>query len=94
MSQIVCKNLSLGYEKRAVAEEINFTVNEGDYLCILGENGSGKSTLIKTLLCMGDRAVRVFEPQWFQTVLYKGRKGNRQRKYGAAGYQSSGKEVL
>ncbi|MBO5347704.1 MAG: ATP-binding cassette domain-containing protein, partial [Lachnospiraceae bacterium] len=50
MSQIVCKNLSLGYEKRAVAEEINFTVNEGDYLCILGENGSGKSTLIKTLL--------------------------------------------
>ena len=50
MSQIVCRNLALGYEKRAVAEDINFTVNKGDYLCILGENGSGKSTLIKTLL--------------------------------------------
>lgn len=50
MSQIVCRNLSLGYERRAVAEEINFVVNQGDYLCILGENGSGKSTLIKTLL--------------------------------------------
>ena len=50
MSQIVCRNLALGYEKRAVAEEISFTVNKGDYLCILGENGSGKSTLIKTLL--------------------------------------------
>lgn len=50
MSQIECRNLALGYEKRAVAEDINFTVNKGDYLCILGENGSGKSTLIKTLL--------------------------------------------
>lgn len=50
MSQIICRDLSLGYEKRAVAEHINFTVNKGDYLCVLGENGSGKSTLIKTLL--------------------------------------------
>lgn len=50
MSQIVCRNLALGYEKRAVAEDISFEVNKGDYLCILGENGSGKSTLIKTLL--------------------------------------------
>lgn len=50
MSQIVCRNLTLGYEKRAVAEDINFSVERGDYLCILGENGSGKSTLIKTLL--------------------------------------------
>ena len=50
MSQIVCHNLALGYEKRVVAEDIHFTVNKGDYLCILGENGSGKSTLIKTLL--------------------------------------------
>lgn len=50
MSQIECRDLVLGYEKRAVAEEINFSVNRGDYLCILGENGSGKSTLIKTLL--------------------------------------------
>lgn len=50
MSQIVCQNLTLGYEKHIVAEEINFSVDKGDYLCILGENGSGKSTLIKTLL--------------------------------------------
>ena len=50
MSQVECRNLVLGYEKHAVAEGINFSVNKGDYLCILGENGSGKSTLIKTLL--------------------------------------------
>lgn len=45
-----CRNLSLGYEGKTVAENINFTVNSGDYLCIVGENGSGKSTLMKTIL--------------------------------------------
>lgn len=48
--QIICKNLTLGYEDGVVAEDISFTVSSGDYLCILGENGSGKSTLIKALL--------------------------------------------
>ncbi len=50
MEQIICRNVSLGYEGRIIAEDINFTVNEGDYLCIVGENGSGKSTLVKALL--------------------------------------------
>lgn len=44
------KNLSIGYEGKTVAENISFKVNEGDYLCIVGENGAGKSTLVKTLL--------------------------------------------
>ncbi len=48
--QLECKNVSLGYEGSIVTENINFTVNEGDYLYIVGENGSGKSTLIKALL--------------------------------------------
>lgn len=48
--RIICKNASLGYEDGIVTENLNFTVNSGDYLCILGENGSGKSTLIKALL--------------------------------------------
>jgi len=50
MAQITCKNVSLGYEGTTITENINFTVNSGDYLCIVGENGSGKSTLIKALL--------------------------------------------
>lgn len=45
-----CKNVTLGYEGDIVTEKINFTVNKGDYLYILGENGSGKSTLVKALL--------------------------------------------
>ena len=48
--KVVCRNFSLGYEGRIVTEKIDFTVNSGDYLCILGENGSGKSTLVKALL--------------------------------------------
>lgn len=50
MAQIECKNIALGYEGHALLENLNFTVNAGDYLCIVGENGSGKSTLIRTLL--------------------------------------------
>ncbi|MCR4813706.1 MAG: metal ABC transporter ATP-binding protein [Lachnospiraceae bacterium] len=50
MSFIEAKNLSVGYEKEVVAENISFAVEEGDYLCVVGENGSGKSTLMKTLL--------------------------------------------
>jgi len=50
MSYIKCVNLKPGYEGKAVTGEINFEVNKGDYLCILGENGAGKSTLMKTLL--------------------------------------------
>ena len=50
MAQITCKNLTLGYENRAIQENLNFSIIAGDYLCIVGENGSGKSTLMKTLL--------------------------------------------
>ena len=51
MSQIICKNLSIGYEKHHIIDEnINFSIDKGDYLCIVGENGAGKSTLMKTLL--------------------------------------------
>lgn len=49
-AQMICKNITLAYEGNIVTKNIDFTVNQGDYLCILGENGSGKSTLVKALL--------------------------------------------
>lgn len=52
MSQIICKDLSLGYEGHTVCEGLNLTVNKGDYLCIVGDNGSGKTTLMRTLLSL------------------------------------------
>ena len=35
-----------------VAKGLDFTVAEGDYLCILGDNGAGKSTLVKAILSL------------------------------------------
>ena len=50
MAQLSCRNVVLGYEGKTVVQNLNFEVNRGDYLCIVGENGSGKSTLIRALL--------------------------------------------
>lgn len=50
MSFLEVKDLKIGYDGKVVVENINFCVNKGDYLCIVGENGSGKTTLMKTLL--------------------------------------------
>jgi len=50
MPQITCQNLTLGYEGKAVVTGLSFTVNAGDYLCVVGENGYGKTTLMKALL--------------------------------------------
>ncbi len=50
MEQLICQNVSLGYDSKEILRNLNFTVGSGDYLCIIGENGSGKTTLMKTLL--------------------------------------------
>ena len=50
MALLTCRDLALGYDGKEVARGLNFEVNAGDYLCIVGENGSGKSTLMKTVL--------------------------------------------
>ena len=50
MAILTVQDLTLGYESYVVAKDLSFTVNSGDYLCIVGENGSGKTTLMKTLL--------------------------------------------
>ena len=50
MALITCKDVVLGYDGEKVLSDINFTINRGDYLCVVGENGAGKSTLIKGLL--------------------------------------------
>lgn len=50
MSLLKVKDLTLGYDSMVVVKDLNFTVDPGDYLCILGENGAGKSTLMKALI--------------------------------------------
>ena len=50
MALIECKNLTLSYENNLVLKNLSFSVENGDYIFIVGENGSGKSTLVKSLL--------------------------------------------
>ena len=41
MSLIELKNLSLGYDNHIVLKDINLTIEENDFICIVGPNGSG-----------------------------------------------------
>ncbi|MBO6147082.1 MAG: metal ABC transporter ATP-binding protein [Lachnospiraceae bacterium] len=50
MSEIICRDLTLGYENSILVQGLSFDIHSGDYLCIVGENGAGKSTLMKTIL--------------------------------------------
>ncbi len=52
MAIITAEHLTLGYDSQAIIKDLHFSVNAGDYLCIVGANGSGKSTLMKTLLSL------------------------------------------
>ena len=53
MKEIVVKDLSFSYNDapdRLVLQDINLTINEGEFVCLLGQSGCGKSTLLR-LLC-------------------------------------------
>jgi iron complex transport system ATP-binding protein len=44
------KALDCGYQKQRIVHQATFTMNAGEFLCIIGANGCGKTTLLKTLL--------------------------------------------
>ena len=50
MDLITCKNVSFAYDGVTAVRDLNFSVAQRDYLCVVGENGAGKSTLISGLL--------------------------------------------
>jgi len=43
------KNLTFSYQKSKILDDINFSVNTGEHISIIGESGSGKTTLLKLL---------------------------------------------
>lgn len=51
MSSILeIKDLSFGYNKNKILNNINLVLKEGEFSTIMGENGSGKSTLMKLII--------------------------------------------
>lgn len=44
------KSLSASYENKVVLQDINFRVNESDFIGVIGPNGGGKTTLLKVIL--------------------------------------------
>ncbi|SHK18293.1 Lsa family ABC-F type ribosomal protection protein [Desulforamulus aeronauticus] len=44
------ENVSIFYGEKVICQEINFTIDQGDRIALLGKNGSGKSSIIK-LIC-------------------------------------------
>ena len=50
MTLIKCDNLKIGYSSNKVLNKVNLEINNGEFICIVGNNGTGKTTLVKTLL--------------------------------------------
>jgi len=48
------QNISFSYYKTPVVKNINFTVNKGQHIAIIGESGCGKSTLLKLIYGLYD----------------------------------------
>ena len=42
-------SLSFAYDKKPVLTDINFKVDQGEHISIVGESGCGKSTLLKII---------------------------------------------
>ncbi|MBQ4209063.1 energy-coupling factor transporter ATPase [bacterium] len=43
--------INFGYEKNLpILKDVSFTINEGEYICVVGHNGCGKSTISKILI--------------------------------------------
>ncbi|MBE7011077.1 MAG: metal ABC transporter ATP-binding protein [Ruminococcaceae bacterium] len=89
MSIIQCENLSISFNKTSVLKDLSFTVEEGDYLCIVGENGSGKSTLIKCLLGLEvpDKGHIITEKSLFDHIGYLPQQTSIQRDFPATVFE-------
>ena len=50
MAVVSVEDLNVAYGNHQVISGLSFTVNEGDFMVVIGENGVGKTTLVRALL--------------------------------------------
>lgn len=50
MAILTAKKVKIGFGENVVIKDASFSLDEGDFACVVGTNGSGKSTLIKAIL--------------------------------------------
>ena len=50
LKAVEINNLSIKYNEQLVLNNINFSIEENDFVAIIGPNGGGKSTLLKVIL--------------------------------------------
>ncbi len=50
MNLITCEKVTVKYDNKTALANVDLFIDEGDYLCIIGENGSGKTSLMKAIL--------------------------------------------
>lgn len=58
------KHLSKSFGSHEVLRDVNFTVNKGEVVCLIGSSGSGKSTLL--------RCINLLETPSGGEIIYKG----------------------
>lgn len=57
------QSLNFSYNSHPVLRDVNLTVNQGDFIAMIGPNGGGKTTLLKLMLGLLDAdsgSVRIF----------------------------------
>ncbi len=50
MEAVVVKDVSFGYDAHPVLTDVTLTIDDGDFVSVVGPNGGGKTTLIKLML--------------------------------------------
>ncbi|ORD95188.1 hypothetical protein ECANGB1_2769 [Enterospora canceri] len=57
-------DMSYGYDTRLILDRVNFSLNKGDKIAVVGENGTGKSTLLKSLMRFNTSDAQIFCDQF------------------------------
>ncbi len=82
MEIIKVNNLTFEYTDTAVLKNVNFSLNKGDFLGIIGANGAGKSTLIKLMLGL-------LSPDEGEIILFGGKEAKPLTKFGYVSQKST-----